>query len=446
MTYIYPKATNGEMVALFLNFYFPKESIAFIDDSLQETSLESLKNNIKQEDRVFVCSTLHYEKLMNNLKQCGIANVFNGIVWCGEVLNTKLKHYKSKSNFKKYIGLVENGVDEKCFVDLDLRLKSMGFGLVYLCASLDIYKKYNVDNNVCFLAYHTILEQIEELDMILMTEGQPTHNNVIGIDVTHGFQGPLVYPYNGHTLADKEHLFYTYSMLDYIVVPAQKIHNAYKNLFREMRVDTKLLDTGYLKLDRDMETYKNYVITQEQKGIKEQRDIVIFAFTFLYDIQRLKVLMEQVFALGFRVFYQPHPIFLGCVMPKILESFGANEQFLYNWDKMEAFYHSICLVTECSSVGYTYPLTTCKPSICLRDKDFTVTQEELMREGGGDYYEEKLMYLCNEDKDLSKVLGEIMQTQTMYHQKVQDYRLKECFNFGNAAGALAKQIELILGE
>ncbi|MDE5926322.1 MAG: hypothetical protein K2G68_06395, partial [Helicobacter sp.] len=190
MTYIYPKATNGEMVALFLNFYFPKESIAFIDDSLQETSLESLKNSIRQEDRVFVCSTLHYEKLMNNLKQCGITNVFNGIVWCGEVLNTKLKYYKSKSNFKKYIGLVENGVNGKCFVDLDSRLKSMGFGLIYLCASLDVYKKYSVDNNVCFLAYHTILEQIEELDMILMTEGQPTHKNVVGID------GCILYKYD----------------------------------------------------------------------------------------------------------------------------------------------------------------------------------------------------------------------------------------------------------
>ena len=446
MTYIYPKATNGEMVALFLNFYFPKESIAFIDDSLQETSLESLKNSIRQEDRVFVCSTLHYEKLMNNLKQCGITNVFNGIVWCGEVLNAKLKYYKSKSNFKKYIGLVENGVDGKCFVDLDSRLKSMGFGVVYLCASLDIYKKYNVDNNVCFLAYHTILEQIEELDMILMTEGQPTHKNVIGIDVTHGFQGCLVYPYNGHTLANKKHLFYTYSTLDYIVAPARKIHHAYENLFREMKVNPKILDTGYLKLDADVERYKNYVISQKEKGIKEQRDIVIFAFTFLYDINRLKALMEQVFALGFRVFYQPHPIFSNCVMPKILESFGANEQFLYDWDKMEAFYHSVCLVTECSSVGYTYPLTTCKPSICLRDKNFSMTQQELIKEGGGDYYEEKLMYLCKEDKDLRKTLEEVKQTQANYQLRVQDYRTKECFNFGNAVKSLAKQIESILGD
>ena len=127
-------------------------------------------------------------------------------------------------------------------------------------------------------------------------------------------------------------------------------------------------------------------------------------------------------------------------MPKISEAFAGEKRFINKTEsKEELFYHSLCLVTECSSMGYTYPLTTAKPSICLdmRSEDLGNRRES--------YYEEKLMYLCQSDAGLCQSLQNVLQGQESYPLKVEQYRENECFGFQNASQSLIQQIQFILG-
>ncbi|WP_416863394.1 hypothetical protein, partial [Helicobacter ganmani] len=60
--YIYGKGVNGKSVSTFLEIYYPHCVYSFIDDSKEESSLENLQKQIKQEDKILVVSTLYYDK------------------------------------------------------------------------------------------------------------------------------------------------------------------------------------------------------------------------------------------------------------------------------------------------------------------------------------------------------------------------------------------------
>lgn len=437
--YIYGKGANGEGIASFLELYFPNQSYVFIDDSEETSSLANLRGHIAQEDKILIASTLHYEKIAKNLEQHGLLHYENGIAWCGEIINNQLKEYKRQHSFKKHVGLVVFKYTEKHFVDLESKLKIAGYGVVYFAANQELYEKYSI-NNFCFFAPHAILGQIEEIDMMILTNLAPTNHKVIGIDVTHGFQGSLVHPFMKFSSTDEEFLKYAYSTADYVVCGSKKIHRAYEEFFQNIQKKPILLDTGYLKLDKDVQEYEKFCKQQQAAGIKPQNDIVIFAFTFFGDIARIITLIKECFKLNLRAFFKPHPVFAEKLMPKISEAFAGEKRFINKTEsKEELFYHSLCLVTECSSMGYTYPLTTAKPSICL---DMRSEDLENRRES---YYEEKLMYLCQSDAGFCQSLQNVLQGQESYPLKVEQYRENECFGFQNASQSLIQQIQFILG-
>lgn len=275
-----------ERVLLVLELYFPNESYTFIDDSEEKSSLVRLREHILQEDRILIASTLHYEKITQNLKQYHLTNYQNGILWCGKVLNDKLKAYKQHQSFKKYIGLVVHKWTEQHFVDLESRLKQAGYGVVYFAFYQELCEKYS-KQNLCLFAAHSILEQVEEVDMILQTNAAPTSQKVISIDISHGFQGSLVYPFMHYTLTEKEHLKYTYSTLNYIICGSKKIHKAYENFLPSMQAASKMLDTGYLKLDVDVQKYEEFSKNQRDIGNKSSHDIVILLLLCLIICQEL---------------------------------------------------------------------------------------------------------------------------------------------------------------
>ncbi|WP_297813596.1 hypothetical protein [uncultured Helicobacter sp.] len=436
--YIYGKGVNGEGIVSFLGLYFPNQSYAFIDDSKEESSLINLLAHIQQEDRILIASTLHYEKIEENLTQYHLENYENGIIWCGEILNQKLKDYKESHCFKKYIGLVVCKWTEKHFVDLESQLKALGYGVIYFTFYSEIYKKY-AKKNFCLFAPHAVLERVVEVEMMLLTNLTPTNEKVISIDITHGFQGSLVYPFMKFSLTDKAFLKYSYSTANYIVCGSKKIHRAYEEFFQSIQEKPTLLDTGYLKLDKDVQEFEKFCKKQQVAGIKSQNDIVIFAFTFFDEIARMIVLMKECFRLNLRVFFKPHPVYAEKLMPKILEAFAGEKLFIEEMESKELFYHSLCVVTDCSSMGYTYPLTTAKPSLILGDNKQEIDKSEK-------YYEEKLMVSCSKDEDFREFLQEIIATQESYPVKVKIYRQNECFNFANATKSLVEQIELILGD
>lgn len=434
--YIYGKGVNGEGIASFLELYFPNESYAFIDDSQKETSLTNLYKQIKKEDRILVASTLHYEKIVKNLQQYGLLNYENGITWCGEIINNQLKEYKQQHSFKKYVGLVICQYTEQHFVDLESRLKDADYGVVYFAFHRGLYEKY-AKGNFCLFAPHAVLEKIQEVDMMLLTNLAPTNQKVMSIDITHGFQGSLVYPFMQYSPTDKAFLEYSYSTADYVVCGGKKIHRAYEEFFQSIEQKPMLLDTGYLKLDKDVQEYEKFCKKQQAAGIKPQNNIVIFAFTLFDDIARIVALIKECFRLNLCAFFKPHPVFAEKLMPKIAEVFKGENRFVNEAEsKEELFYHSLCLVTDCSSMGYTYPLTTFKPSVCLNLSNVR---------GGGHYYDERLMYLCQSDSEFCQSLKKILQEQELYPSRVEWYRQNECFGFRNASQNLMQQIRYILG-
>ena len=78
--YIYGRGRNGAGIALFLDVYYPNSRYVFIDDSVKESSLECIADNIKDDDKLLIASTLHYDKMATKCKGLGL-DYENGIDW-----------------------------------------------------------------------------------------------------------------------------------------------------------------------------------------------------------------------------------------------------------------------------------------------------------------------------------------------------------------------------
>ncbi|CAM3516662.1 MULTISPECIES: hypothetical protein [Helicobacter] len=439
--YIYGKGVNGKSVSTFLEIYYPHCVYSFIDDSKEESSLENLQKQIKQEDKILVVSTLYYDKMIHNLNQYHLKNYENGILWCGEVINNKIKYIKKPH--KKYIGFVIEQFTQKHFGNLAQQLKDLGYEIIYFVDNFKMYEKYSKIGS-CFLASNAILSQINTVDMMLLTNITATHKEVISIDLTHGFQGATCYPFLEYTKAERDFMKYVFSTTDYIVCGSKKNHQDYEVFLSNIQENSRLLDVGYIKLDTDVEVYNDLV--KSKCGAESQNNIVIFAFTFFNDIKRIVALMEQCISMDLRVFFKPHSLYNKAIVDEIRIALSreCRDYFVEDIDYLEICYHSLCLISECSSMGYTYPLTSCKPSICL---DVGIRSDmEIMTKGCGEYYDERLMFMCQNDKDLSSILREIKQMGTAHYASVLDYQKTECFNFGNATRSLIEKIQTILGD
>lgn len=431
--FVYPRGINGNMIGEILEL-LRNDEICYIDDNSVSENLEMQKRHIGCQDLVLIASSRYYQKIHNRLLNEGIASI-NGIEFCGKLLNSLINDFKVLDKCNFYIGIViSNGYTRQHFDEIDIRIKKCGFGIVYFVATRKLYNEYQ-RKGFCVLAGHAILEQINSVDMMLLANGEPTHKNIVSVDLTHNFQGTSSYLFGEF---DRDFFFYASSSLNYRVCSAKKIERANREcheIFNPKIIDLRL---GYMKLSKDYKAYQQYITRY-----KKREEFVLLCFSFGYDVLMYRKLIAKIIQEGRKVVVLLHP---GCDVDIIhgikggLESYGDNVLYENSFlSRFEMFASSLCLITDASSMGYTFPLTTAKPSIVFTYNKGKYFSTRFKNEH---YFDDKLMYFCESIDQLKGVIDVALKDLNSgeYLARVNYYRMNECFNFFDAKEKLLQWI------
>lgn len=419
--FIYPKAINGLSIADFLDIYFCDNQYCFIDDGDESITLDLIVKDICQDDVVLVASTKNYENIAKKLQERNL-RYLDGISWCGEVINQLINEQKEPD--RKYVGIViSSHYIESNFANIDENLLQMGYGVVYFVFDKNLYEKYS-SKGLCMLAPHSILEKINSVDLMLLANGEATHSNVTSINLTHGFQGRS----HAYFYKEDEDVARMLSVLDYEVSGSKNIKAFNEKYYKKYGAKTEALPLGYLKLDSDYKKYERYLEACFDCGCGE---FVILSFTFMnkeHNADKYRSLARALKENNKKVVISPHPTHYEIVMQELADVF--DNQFIFSGNdfenRWEMFAKSICLVTDCSSVGYTYPIITGKPVIIFaRD-----SQDYFKKAGNNGYFDERIHFFCSTEDDLCQMVERMPNISEEYTKAIESYRKNECFNFG----------------
>ncbi|MBX7490693.1 CDP-glycerol glycerophosphotransferase family protein [Helicobacter turcicus] len=436
--YIYPAGTNGKAIFEFLSIFEPESACVLIDDSSREHNFEFLCQNIKNDDVILIASKWNYERLCNRLKEQKIDNFINGIEWIGKKINTYIKKRRNRS--KKAIGIVlQHEMIVKNFYGIDKDLEKFGYELVYIAGTRELYE--GIDSKYLrTFATDALLEEIDSIDLIIDTCGEPTNLNVTSLDLTHGYQGTLHYPFADYTESDIKFFSYAAKRNNYVACGGKKIRRGYEDFFKQCGLENRAVDLGYLNLTQ---TFKNYNVFLKENGNFEE-EVVVIGFSFLTLEDWKKQLVQGLLDAQKKVFVMAHPIFGEQIKKDFLPLFAYHTNFLQESDfksRNEIFARSICLITDSSSVGYTYPLVTAKRCIVWTDDKEKYWTKKI---GEEHYFDPRLHVLCSSVPEVLQVIHTLPESTEEFRSTIQKYREEECFHFYDSREKTLEFIQTLL--
>lgn len=395
-------------------------------------NVENIKNAIANNtSEVLIASNRLYETLADNLINVEVTQFCNGIIKYAKLLNT---HFRG---FKGALLLLDDYKSNKHLGNIKECLKAMNREV--LCAYLansyecDSNKHYEVENDKIII----VSDFLAYLNFAPVVVGVGWHYNVLGkyINLPSYFYSPR---FHAH-YASVEALVRTKTCLEilsfvnaYIVVSNKRSYEVLSDfLERNNGNKERILKLGYpsfdLINDNDMELQKDSVIFSSVGATQRFAKIS-------------QVFIEALLNANYRVVYKVHN--------------GHNElesqerEFCAKWRECKNFIYydipnlsneelkrSITLVEFRSSLLYTYPLITGKPSIIIVP-DFINNAED-------NFYEERLHIKVHSTEELLEVLQDLQDENLCQHRQkmIEDYRINETYYFKQSSQKIAEFID-----
>ena len=250
----------------------------------------------------------------------------------------------------------------------------------------------------------------------------------------------------------ENNLFNHLSKYDFIFVSSNIVKNYFINKFSEIlknKVRTKVLNTGYLKLDHVSEIIKS-------KKIKKERNTKVLlaptAIKHYPNINMSKEMDKLIFALiknNFEIIYRPHPMDLTNkgnieLVNKIINKYEKYRNFKYEISSsyLDSYSSSDILITDFSGTAYTYAFSTLKPVIF-----FTSDKKKLKRELENLFYfkdMKKVGFVINDMQQVKSILNKTNKNKIFMKKKIMKLREKRIVNFGKSLEVTKKNLEKIL--
>lgn len=447
--YIYPAGGGGKSVAWLIDYFNEIENtevtFTFIDDSKKEMSLKYFSKQIG-DDEILICSHRNYEILVDNLLHYGIKKFSDGI----EKYASKLNMY---FNGSKGIGIIRDDYkSQKHLGSIDKELIKMGYNVFYfiLVNSYEFDTDTNCKEQYFRYSVNTLMITIDFLPYIEFCFFMigTARNFMFSKGVKYMCLCSSYYIPNFHSYYhSEEHNARVLTMYEtmsfggsYIICSNKRSYKAFVDFFDKYNGDkNRLLKLGYPSFDFEMQNIKL------QKDIC--KDTVIIASVIISEMikQKTRNLVEKLLCQGYRVLYKTHnghPEFLS-LEQEFCECWMENDNFVFYDDSnltSQELKRSITLIEYRSSILYTYPLITGKPSIIMQPDsgDFNCNENVV-----DNFYEEKLQIkaFC-----VDEVLEIIKSLQDEYFCKkrekmIQDYRKNDAYCFGGASKEIASFID-----
>ena len=178
----------------------------------------------------------------------------------------------------------------------------------------------------------------------------------------------------------EKRIFISLSKLNYIFVPSKVVVNYFDKKFLELGYNKKkipkLINTGYLKLDK---------VIKELKKVKNLKNHILVAPTFSGQMKnynmsnKLKIIIENILLKGEKVIFRPHPLDLtnkGNLnnIENIFNKFHKYDNFFYDnsTSYIDSYSKAKLLITDFSGTAYTFAYSTLRPVIFFskREKEF----------------------------------------------------------------------------
>jgi len=433
--YIYPKGKNGILLADVISQIHPNIEIDFIDDNNTESSIENYAKK-RTNDLILIASTQYKLNIIEKLESLNIKNYIDGLSLYGKELNKFI--ISNKKLDKKPIAFLLRGLaNEKHLSKLDMSLEEYGYEILYICENkkvLELNKK-RLRNKLIIISGHELLSYLTEISLFVTTNGGITNSKVKSFDVRHAFCEPLHFPYlnpeNYQIILDKY-----MNNVDYICTSCT-------NTFEVMNMNLKylinkpiLLKAGSLSLDRYIK------LVNENKGNFEVKNKVIVAIKDVFNKKDIIKLSKLLISKNLKVIFRTHPDFFTSLDSlEISEYFKNEKNFVFDKnsemsikDRME----SLTLITDYSSLGYTYPLSTLKFSII-----YNPFKEE-KKIHGYSFFDENIHLKANTIDDIVSNIENIREHQEENIKKIKKYREKCVFNLEKSEEFILNQIIGIL--
>ena len=452
--YLYPKGGNAKYCAWIIDFLksagggFLNASYSFVDDSDSKISLQENRNKIQQgidckQAKLCLTSIKYQDILLQNIINAEINQCYNGISMFADALNAYLMR---KFKAKKVIGIVlkNHAIKQKYLGSIESILEQNGFVIIYILTyynfihyQIEEYCKQNKKHYI--YCDYEVLERISFFPFVIdQSVGMKFHQDVASLKMIPSMD---MYPCATHEYGQKCYDLFLYQSR-YINTHSQSL---YELIYKKQTfggafgdVSYKLVKGGYPSIDEQ---------THDVLDAKSKLDTVVIIGDTLC-INFYCELVELIFKLienGFRVLYKSTKRSPHNNIEKLRLKFAGKEYFVwYEESKLsvEELSRSIAaLEYGISSMAYSYPVLTKKPSILLY---FDICSSDSILQKDTFYHPSLHIRLCQDEiwnlLPILKNLAEDKIYQQQWREKIEDYCKNDLYHYGNASEFIAKWI------
>ncbi|MDA3967554.1 hypothetical protein [Helicobacter sp. WB40] len=382
------------------------------------------------------------------MKNLGISRCYDGISFVANLLN---KHYKEKYKNKRIIAIALNGYElsQKHLGDIPRILKDSNFNIVYILSFASKWHKELICDleqrgEDYILADYEFVEALDFFPFVICQAEFSRYNaKVASLKLFTSADMVQNYAYLNREVESSIQLGFFLSTYVNIHSKSHLKYISKKQQFANLVPDPsyKFLLGGYPSIDKEAKACLCSDIP---------KDSVIFVSTHLnfeYP-RRLATIIKHVLDCGFRVVFKSNPAHceLENIEKDFVKEFLTYDNFVFYDNSTprlnkEELQRSISLVESCSSMLYSYPIATKKPSIIMYPKRDSISFDTLENDC---FYNDKIHIRIFEEDDYSivEILKKLQEEQESqkWKDKIEDYCKNDLYNFGNASKEIAKWI------
>ncbi|MDA3967567.1 MULTISPECIES: hypothetical protein [Helicobacter] len=412
---------------------YKKDSIRFIDDNNEDTSLKNIAPKITSNDVLLLATRANFINLGRKLAGLKL-NFVDGASFVAK----KLDEYFYNLGYRQHntIAVLTYGPSgSKHRGNVEHILKNNGINIVFLCQDENELKKAEdrIGDSVAFILNEgEILRRISFFGFIFSECHEYLSPDVFVGYIPHTFASPnqgIAYDKIRDSAESRMYL----ENNDFIFSSCLKTHYTWQEVcnyayLKDLGADLvgfskfyKVLPFGAPTIDR----YKDIEFVLQDNTILVCFNLIYTSFEFANNV------VSKLLDSGYKVIYRPHINQQNNkVHLKINENFKQNINFTYDVSvklSLDVISSRPLLITDISSLCYTYPIATLRPCIMCLSKESEDKFEV--------FIERKIQKIAHTYDEILKLCESILQNDI--DDEVLKYTQNEIFNFGNSSQKIA---------
>ncbi|MDA3967592.1 hypothetical protein [Helicobacter sp. WB40] len=512
--YLYPKGEDTQSLFVIMQELQRQNivsmNIKFVDDSFCETSLQSLKEEILKNGKLWIVhqDSKLYERLSNNadilnipyhngieeleslmlilLNNIEINKIYenkrddeflaltylayfvlhffislkkDSVFYCSflNIVEKINNHYAKKfPHFKNSIGITRTTFgNNKHLGNIAEILESKGVDTIYIYGEEEFYLKEKElfgDKCIFIPIFNSYFGCFLSVFRFVVTCLMPHNTPNIGskyIYVPHAIIDPIASLFQRNRPLDAFFFKRRVGINGYRIISTKSNYKIFEKEVRNLGYEHELICGGYPSLDINLKEYKNYLSTHNLCGGGGNILVSVNSIENLRVVEELLDKFEREF-INTKVYFRPYP---GRILvqesQKIAEKYQNKDWFIYDSSKklsVKIMYDCALLLGDYSSLVYTFPLTTLKPAILLVSG--MVSPNNCYN--GVSFFNSKIHVKANNCDEAIKIIKNIKaQSRTISNKKAKEiaiFREEEVFNLGCASEFIADFIISKIGE